>query len=1190
MSLNVTGYPLEFDAILHTDNFTPSVKTVKDNLASLTKINTEIKVTPVLDLNDIGKAALILSKIGNSEGAKDLKTQFYQADEAVRQLTASIANIKGATPFNQSELDKQNNALATAETKLKGIVDQVLKIPKEGIPKLIPKDVNNNPPDETPKVEKAVQAYTRLRQLKNEIAQMAIDGGRGTEEYEKLNEEAIRLQNSLRNTNKEISLAASNVSGIAAVTEGVRGMVGAFEAVSGAITLFGGDSKEAEEATKKVIGAMGILNGLQEITTLLSKESAVNFYLEGLMHKSAAASATEHAVATEGLVVAEGEQVVATEAATVAQEGLNVAMLANPVGIILASLVAIYGAYLIYAHTIGKATDAEATRKAFLDALRESQEKSVESIAKEEGALNEYIATAKNELITREQRQTALDEAKTKFPGYLADINLENISTAKTSELLAKQIELIKQKALVQASGDVYQEKLKAQIAAQNELNDVIENGTTIGQRARAFFSQSFTEDAKDVTIRLKQEALKDATNQANGAFENQNKLMQDLGNAYMSDADKIENYITRLDKAIAHGSFFAKSLAEIEKASAELQLKTASTVKPFNQEEFDKEKSKLLEKAQYRIDLDRNSFDAKRKLIQTTYDEEMVRIKGIYGDTSIGLDQQKVAYGKYLSQITALDEEYRQKKLQADIDAANATTIALQAAGKGNSEAYFDARITAIKAASEKELDAARFNADSTKQIYAKLNLDLIQNEFDRQKSILQARIDGNEAEILLSEKGSKEELNLKIANIVLESQKELDVIGLTEAKKKEIRIKSEKDVYEAIQSFNIKLTKDNDNVRISDIQAKIDVVKKGSQEELSLQQELITAKQRLAIYDEETSADAEKVKISKIEKINKDAYADRLILEENFIKSLLDLRNKAVEDAKSHKNADLDLIINDVTSSFTQKAEAERQKLQNNYDALQKEINNVQNQLTIAVLNPNGEDSKLIDDLTKKLLDLEDAAKAALLAITNNASKNTGLDKTSKEIDKLATGFSALANGARDLDANLFKIIGTLSEITNAVKVAIDGFKAFKADKGDTSAQIGDVASIAAAAATVTSMVVNAFKNAHDSKVKAEAELRDYQFQLINGQVEYNALLRQQELSQQNIADLTLQELETRKKLLETQKQQAQADFDSLLRQIQLQGKQITGEHTVTTNALGGSIGLHLLGTKKWYRILQG
>ena len=100
-----------------------------------------------------------------------------------------------------------------------------------------------------------------------------------------------------------------------------------------------------------------------------------------------------------------------------------------------------------------------------------------------------------------------------------------------------------------------------------------------------------------------------------------------------------------------------------------------------------------------------------------------------------------------------------------------------------------------------------------------------------------------------------------------------------------------------------------------------------------------------------------------------------------------------------------------------------------------------------------------------------------------------------------------------------------------------------------------------------------------------KAAADLKDFNDSVITGQIDYNELLRDHARTQSNINDLTNQELQTRKELLATQQQQAQADYNALLNQIQVNGQQIIDEYT---KKYGGFLGIGR--KRRWFRIWPG
>lgn len=1200
MSVNVSGDgALTWDASINTDHFEEGVNVIVSGLQKTADKAVEVAKEQNDALSDIGSPLKIALK-GVDDSLADLLTNIrkFGDDPTLEALFTKFADLQKqeltlkdslSHATDPEQIKAYNVQLDDTHAKMKAVTTDVANLPGVG------SDLDN--------ANKTIAAYTRLRQIKNELAQIRIDGGENSANFQNLTAEATQLEKAIKNTNSELKLAGSNTAGLDAIGQGVRGLVGGFQALAGAITIFGGDSKEAEQATKDVIGAMGILNGIQEVGSLLSKESALNVYLLAAARKAGAAAAAEQAVATEGIALAEGEVAVTTTAATGAQIGLNAAMLANPVGIILASLVALYGAYLIYANTLGKASDAEVRAKATREALDAANVKAIDTIAKEESSLQASLITLKDENATKAEKERVLNDLTSKYPEYLGKLTLENSLTETGNQLITDQLELIRRKAVAAATEDLYTDALKEQIKIQTELNRIKGGGEiTTAERLKSVVSSNqqhtgalgFTTEADMTATAIKdlEDKLEEAKVKSDGVFKAMADGSKSLSDALVDPNEKIKELSKTLETFASHThNVFGDMASYVSQA-----LNKITIPKAFDKAAYDEAFNAKKDELNRELALTDQANAAQQEKLKA----QLAKLNAEYvkNDETKKNNTQKVnseilnADADLQAQLNSNNQAARERAYKAQTDQANAALLKLQAVGQQESNAYFDAKVRAIKAAAAEQINQERYNAAAIKKINEQLNLDLIQNALDRQKASLQSRIDENNANLLMASKGSQEELNLRLSNIKIEAQKELDVIGLTEGKKSEIRIKAEKDVADAVAEFYQQHEKDNSTVNISNIQAQIDLVKKGTAEEYSLQQQLIQAKARLAVQDEASSTDAEKVKIAKINEINVKAYADRLELERNFINSMLDVRNQAIEDSKNHQNADLDLIINDVTSSFSAKVEAQRQKLKNDYDALQQQVNNVQKQLGSAILNPSGLDAVLIDSLVKKLATLTDAANKAHLAINNNDKSNPGLDKASNDVGILAASFQTLADGARDLDDNLFKIIGTLSQITGSVKVAIDGFKQFKdaQTSGDQSGQIAGLAGIAGSVISVATMIVNTFKASHDSVVASKNEIISYNNSLIIGQTQYNQLMRQQELSQMNINNLSVSELETKKKLLALQKEQAQADYNSLLQQIQLQGKQITGEHTEKSGGSGllGVAG-YALGFGKKTKVVQ-
>jgi hypothetical protein len=197
----------------------------------------------------------------------------------------------------------------------------------------------------------------------------------------------------------------------------------------------------------------------------------------------------------------------------------------------------------------------------------------------------------------------------------------------------------------------------------------------------------------------------------------------------------------------------------------------------------------------------------------------------------------------------------------------------------------------------------------------------------------------------------------------------------------------------------------------------------------------------------------------------------------------------------------------------------------------------------------------------------------------VANTDKTVVNLNKIATEANGVGSAFNDLASAVSGINQSLADSLQLIGNIVNGVGKAASSLSAFKQAqaKGNTAegiaGQITAGIGIASAVIGVVSGVLNFFKAAHDSRVQAQKELEQYQNSIINGEVSYNELLRERARTQGDITNMTIAELQARQQLLQTQKQQAEADYNRLLQQIQNAGQQITGE---TTQKTGGFLGI--------------
>jgi DNA repair exonuclease SbcCD ATPase subunit len=109
-----------------------------------------------------------------------------------------------------------------------------------------------------------------IGELEDQLYQMALEGKRGTEEFNLLAQEAGRLKKTLQQVDLEVdglSMTTANKLGGA-----LGGVTAGFELVQGAMGAMGAESEKVQEALLKVQSAMAMAQGVQGL-----KESAASF-------------------------------------------------------------------------------------------------------------------------------------------------------------------------------------------------------------------------------------------------------------------------------------------------------------------------------------------------------------------------------------------------------------------------------------------------------------------------------------------------------------------------------------------------------------------------------------------------------------------------------------------------------------------------------------------------------------------------------------------------------------------------------------------------------------------------------------------------------------------------------------------------------------------------------------------------
>src|SRR5688572_23443234 len=146
--------------------------------------------------------------------------------------------------------------------------------------------------DFTDALENAVSPTVKqqLRALVEELARMKAAGEDNTEQYKALAAEAGRLKDAIGDANQEVKNFGSDTSTFDGLLQLTGGIAGGFAVAQGAAALFGDESEELQKTLLRVNAAMAILQGLQQIQTVLQKESAAATLVNTIATKSRTAA------------------------------------------------------------------------------------------------------------------------------------------------------------------------------------------------------------------------------------------------------------------------------------------------------------------------------------------------------------------------------------------------------------------------------------------------------------------------------------------------------------------------------------------------------------------------------------------------------------------------------------------------------------------------------------------------------------------------------------------------------------------------------------------------------------------------------------------------------------------------------------------------------------------------------------
>lgn len=418
--------------------------------------------------------------------------------------------------------------------------------------------------DQFAKIAQRDPSMATVRQLQN-IAMTARALG---PEFSDLASEVVKaagkMKDDIGDMRAEVGYFASDTRRLDSVLGTMQGLAGAFGVAEGAMAVLGVQSEDFQKTMMKLQGIMSLVTGLQAVQNALQKESAA---VQGIL-----------ALRTSVLTAAQTAYASATGGAVGAQRLLNITMAAAPWAAVAALVAAVAYSMVQYSKNANKVS---ATQKV-LNQITEETNKNFETEAKNIGAL---VAIVNDQAMSMTQRKNALAEIQKIYPDYLANQNLEKVTTdqlktattsltaeilkqakakaayAKLQELSAKMLEYEIGQQRAQASTQAEVAKLYASGATASQVGKFIESQKNIGTIA----AKQAEQIQQQINAILKLASAENLTiapvQQSADAITNQTNALKELQKTTQGGAADVSG--------IVPGSQFGASAPSIEKFAA---------------------------------------------------------------------------------------------------------------------------------------------------------------------------------------------------------------------------------------------------------------------------------------------------------------------------------------------------------------------------------------------------------------------------------------------------------------------------------------------------------------------------------------------------------------------------------------------------------------------------------------------
>lgn len=492
----------------------------------------------------------------------------------------------------------------------------------------------------------------RIRELKEELTRLKLEGKDNTEGYKEMLEEAGRLQDGLDDVRKEIQDMANDTRQLSNVIDVFEGVAAGAGVLTGTMEALGVSTDSAEEATKKLVSIMTILKSLQTIqNALMDKSNGLYKLLYNTKSKVVTITNSE-AAATKGANSAMQTTDVVVKKATFSFKGLWATLTANPLGLVAAGITAVIALF----NKLRQSSDEAAEKaKEKQKELEEEQKARVERI----GAAAEEADRVRYDRLNNDDKKR-YDNLKKLHEQYIQQRTAAETRAQGLNKYSAAYTE--EQKLFIEAenkAGDVYKQ-MQAVLALTEKQGYKTQDIVDAEEKAA-----DAAEKARDKAQAARQKAIEEEKRERERAANEIESYTQQVRTDTQEEELKIaeETYTRLKEEAEKYGWDTTLITEQYEQIKKDIILKWGKKTKEDlkeQQETYDKEALKRIEETERsRAQVTRDLQIENNTELQTLYQQ---RLDGQFEDEE-----------EFESKLAELQHQQAIEQFDADIATSQA-------------------------------------------------------------------------------------------------------------------------------------------------------------------------------------------------------------------------------------------------------------------------------------------------------------------------------------------------------------------------------------------------------------------------------------------------------------------------------------------------------------------------------------